>query len=260
MNLLGRKSSGSGQSPEAKQAQLVERQQKAALRNARMAQTREARKACGALKSPEPLRGVYAGLVLLAIAVFSYLSKDVAQETVTVHHKSVIKSVPYPPHPSEALLLAVLALVTIGSIYFKRRLATVIAFMVTAAVGVDVPLPLADADLRWVAFLVPAGYALWIYAFRMRKDQTAWLAKHPLPGDASSRGSAARGAAGSRGGQGTGPRGGQKASAGAARARRAKDEPVISATGRPLPASTGRYTRPKGKPRPSKTGTAQPGS
>lgn len=241
MSLLGRKSSGPV-SDEARQAQLAERRQKAALRNARMAQTREARKACGAMKPPEASRGLYAALALLAIAVFSFVSKDVAQETKTVNHKSIVENIPYGPHPAGALLLGVLALVTIGTIYFRRRLVTVIAFMVTAAIGVDVPLPLADSDLRWLAFLVPAAYALWIYAFRLRKDQTAWMAEHPLPGNlgGASAGPARAGAP---------ARGARKAAAGTARARAAKQEPVLGPNGRALPANTGRYTRPKTKPK-----------
>jgi len=46
-------------------------------------------------------------------------------------------------------------------VYFRKRLVTVIGFMLCAAIGVDAPLPTNATNLRWVTFIVPAGYALW---------------------------------------------------------------------------------------------------
>lgn len=210
------------------------RQQRSAQRATQMARTREARKGAGNMKPPEPLRAVLVGAVMLGIAVFSYVSKDVVQKTETVKHKSVLVNVP-SVHPGIAIVLAVLVVATLASVYFRKRLVTVIGFMLSAAIGVDAPLPSNAINLRWVTFILPAGYALWVWAFRMRKDQNAWLAEHPLSTGQGARVTTAAGSRAQRAG----------AANAAARSRKAKDEPVVGPNGKVLPPNSGRYTRPQ---------------
>ena len=239
MSLLRKRGSASdGAAPAQDPAQArAARQQRSAQRSAQMARTREARKAAGGMRAPEALRAVLVGVVMVGIAIFSYISKDVVQQTKTVHKKSVLVNVP-TTHPGIAIVLAILVLGTLATVYFRKRLVTVIGFMLCAAIGVDAPLPTNATNLRWVTFIVPAGYALWVWAFRMRKDQNEWLAQHPLAGGPSPRSTATT-------------RPGQKAGAAsaAARSRKPKDEPVVGLNGKVLPPSSGRYTRPQAKAR-----------
>ena len=68
---------------------------------------RQARKATSAMEAPEPSRGVYVGVFLVAIGLLSYLSTDVIQETVKLHGKTTTVTEhrhpsahgPHPHHP-----------------------------------------------------------------------------------------------------------------------------------------------------------------
>lgn len=248
MNLLRRSASAAdgadetGQASPApdKQQQQAARQQRAAQRSAQMGRTREARKATSALRPPEQQRALYVALVLLAIAVFSYLSKDVVPEDVTVKHKTVVKNV-VQHHPEAAVLLGILVLLALGTLYFRKRVVTATAFILTAAIGVGVPLPANAGDIKWVAFIVPGGYAMWVLIIRMRKDQTEWMAQHAPAATPGARSSSGTTRARSQ------PKTTSTSTAG--RARKVKDQPVVGPNGKTLPPNSGRYTRPRGKAR-----------
>lgn len=212
------------------------KQEKAAMRSARAARMAEGRKVYGQMKPPEPMRAVLVGALVFAIAVVSYVSKDV-NPAVKVGAKGYYLA----PHPADALFVGLLALVAISTIALKKRVVTFVAFLVLGAMGESLPLSADASDLRWVAFLAPAGYALWIFMFRQRKDQTAWMADHPLPGGPA-RGAAGRAAAAQA--QAQRQKGGTKAVKG----RKAPAPPPLGPNGKPLPANSGRYTRPSSRP------------
>lgn len=208
---------------------LTERQQKAETRSKRMDLVRQARKATSAMQPPEPVRALYVSAYLVAIGVFSFLSTDVGQQDVKQHGKTVVKTVTLPPHPAQAVILAFLALMSAGSVYWKRRYLTGILFMLTAAIGVGTPLPKGLQDLTWVNFLVPAAFVLWMLIFRMNKEQKAWLADHG--------GQTQRAAPASRN---------VKSRGGGARSRGAS---ATTTRGRPAAPVSGRYTPPRPKSR-----------
>jgi hypothetical protein len=229
------KDTGAGEST---QAQRAARQQKAAERTTRMAHVRKARTAVSAMRPPEAVRGIFVGVALLGIAAVSWFSRDVVQSYKTVHGKSKLEDV-YYVHPGAAVLFAGLVLLAVGTVYFRKRIVTVIAFMVAAAIGIDVPLPSSATDLRWVAFAVPAGYSVWVWYFRMQKDQKAWIAANPMPGGSPAAAPASRSRQAQRGG----------ASKSTASPRKSRDVPAVGLNGRALPTNTGRYTQPRAKSR-----------
>jgi hypothetical protein len=197
---------------------------------------RQARQATSAMEPPEPSRAVYVSAYLLAVGVLSYLSTDISQvyQKVDGKTKTVTENV---HHPATAVVLIVLALASAGTVYWRKRYVTGIAFMLTAAIGMGVPFPNGLKDLAYLTFVGPALYVLWMLMFRMNKQQKAWLASHS---SAATRSGPSRSS-----GRSQAPR--QQASS--ARSRRAKDEPVVTASGRALPPNSGRYTQPRAKPR-----------
>ena len=231
MSLLRR-----GQSSPATEA---ERRQRAEERAARSELVRQARAASKEMRKPEPAYGLYTSAFLLLVGLVSFLSTDVVHGQVKgsdgkFHATTTI----VPPHHSqEAIILVVLAAAAAVTIYWRRRLVTGIAFMLAAAIGVGTPLPKGFSDGMWLAFLVPAAYVLWMLIFRMNKEQKAWLDQH-RPARASSGAGAARSA--SR--NGAAPKGTR------ARSGRSKQE-ARTASGRPLPAASSRYTPPAQKTR-----------
>jgi len=211
-----------------------ERAQKKQLRAVRLERVAKARAATRAMVPPEPTRGLYVAIALAAAAVYSYLSTDVEAVVSTVKHKSVTSYKTIPPHPDAAIILFVLAIAAAVTIYWRRRLVTGVAFMLTAALGLGTPFPKAATDLQYAVFLLPAAYVLWMLIFRMNKDQKALLAKMaPSGGGAPGRNASRRAA-------------GQASSSTARRGRKAETTTV---TGRPVPSSSGRYTPPRAKPR-----------
>lgn len=220
-------------------APQTERKQKTAQRSSRMDMVRQARKASSAMQPPEPVRGLMVAAFLVAVGLVSFFGNDVANVNKKEHGKTVVVSQAIAPHPAEAVLLIVVALACAGSTYWRKRYVTGIAFMIAAAIGIGAPLPKSLSDLTWLTFLVPAGYVLWLLMFRMNKEQKAWLAAH-APANQSGGARSSSGAAGSK------PQRGQ---AGGARGRSGKKrEAAVTATGRPLPENSGRYTRPQAKP------------
>ncbi len=223
----------------------TERQQKAAQRSSRMDLIRQARKASSSMQDPEPVRGLLVSGFLVAVGLLSYFSTDVENVSEKIHGKSEVVSQNIT-HPATAVLLIVVALACAGTIYWRKRYVTGIAFMIAAAVGIGAPLPKNLSDLMWVTFLVPAGYVLWLLMFRMNKEQKAWLAAH--------------GASNQSGGSSSSPSGttsrskssSQRAQQATSSSRsRKKESARVSATGRPLPENSGRYTRPQSKPKAS---------
>ena len=149
--------------------------------------------------------------------------------------------VPSPAHPEGAVLLMVLAAVSAASIHRRSRFLSGVLFMLAGAVGNGTPLPKDLSDLVWGSFLAPTAYVLWMLIFRMNKQQKDWIAKHgPAPGTAGSARSA-------RGAKGTKYQPAPTRQARGARSRRSTSAPVITATGRPLPAGNGRYTPPRAR-------------
>jgi hypothetical protein len=205
-----------------------ERQRRSQERSARMELVKEARAATKEMKPPEPVRGLYVSAFLVLLGVVSYLGTDVQRAEKKLHGKVVTYDV-VVHHPQEAIILIFLALVAAGTIYWRRRLVTGIAFMLTAAIGVGTPLPKSISDATWLAFLVPAAYVLWMLVFRMNKEQKSWL-------DDRRPASAGAGNASSRAG---------RAKAGPSRGRDTKAQATSS--GRPLPAPNRRYTPPRQK-------------
>ena len=114
---------------------------------------------------------------LVLVGLVSYFSTDSEQVSQKVHGKTQVVSQTIT-HPATAILLVVIALAAAGTIYWRKRYVTGIAFMVAAAVGIGAPLPKSLSDGMWLTFLVPAGYVLWMLMFRMNKEQKAWLAAH----------------------------------------------------------------------------------
>jgi hypothetical protein len=187
---------------------------------------------------------------MVVLAVFSFFGKDVYLKAVTVHGKSVTHWAPvtYPP---TAIIVIVVTVAAVVSIYWKRRYVTAIAFFVAGVLGIDTPFPTGLTDLEYLIFAAGAGYFIWVIMFRMNKQKKAWISAHQ-PKASRSASSTSAGTASSRQSQRKRPGGGQ-AAAQAARSRKAKaDAPVVTATGRALPASNSRYTRPQSKSRSSR--------
>ena len=218
-----------------------ERQQKASKRASRMDLIRQARKASSGMQDPEPVRGLMVAGFLVLVGLVSYFSTDSEQVSQKVHGKTQVVSQTIT-HPATAILLVVVALVAAGTIYWRKRYVTGIAFMVAAAVGIGAPLPKSLSDGMWLTFLVPAGYVLWLLMFRMNKEQKAWLAAH----GAANQGSAGASSTSSGRQKSSSSRG--QAATSTSRSRK-KDEVAVSASGRPLPENSGRYTRPQSKPK-----------
>ena len=218
-----------------------ERQQKATKRASRMDLIRQARKASSGMQDPEPVRGLMVAGFLVLVGLVSYFSTDSQQVSQKVHGKTQVVSQTIT-HPATAILLVVIALAAAGTIYWRKRYVTGIAFMVAAAVGIGAPLPKTLSDGMWLTFLVPAGYVLWLLMFRMNKEQKAWLAAHGAAnqsrGSTSTTSSSGKKSSSSRG----------QAATSTSRSRK-KDEVAVSASGRPLPENSGRYTRPQSKPK-----------
>jgi hypothetical protein len=217
----------------------TDKQAKSAQRARRMDLVRQARQATSPMEPPEPSRAIYVSAFLLAVGVLSYLSTDISQvyQKVGGKTKTVTENV---THPATAVVLIVLALATAGTVYWRKRYVTGIAFMLTAAIGMGVPFPNGLKDLAYLTFIVPAGFVLWMLIFRMNKQQKAWIASH----SSASRSSSARSSGRSSGRQE------ERKAATTSRSRRAGAEPVVTANGRALPANSGRYTQPRQKSRP----------
>jgi hypothetical protein len=217
-----------------------EKQQKAAQKASRMGLIREARKASSSMQDPEPVRGLMVAGFLVLVGLASYFSTDSEQVSQKVHGKTEVVSQTIT-HPATAILLIVIALACAGTIYWRKRYVTGIAFMIAAAVGIGAPLPKSLSDAMWLTFLVPAGYVLWLLMFRMNKEQKAWLAAH---GASNQSGSSSSSSAGSGRQKSSSQRG---AAASSNSRSRKKDQVAVSASGRPLPENSGRYTRPQSK-------------
>jgi hypothetical protein len=225
-----------------------ERQQKAAQKSSRMELVRQARKASSAMQDPEPQRAWMVSAFLVAVGLLSYFSKDVEQVSQKVHGKTHLVSETVL-HPPTAVLLVIVALVAAGTTYWRKRYVTGIAFMIAAAVGIGAPLPSGLSDVMWLTFLVPAGYVLWLLMFRMNKEQKAWLAAHGASSQASGGSSSRSSSSASSSRQKSSSQ--RRQPAGSSSRSRKKDQPAVSASGRPLPENSGRYTRPQSKPKAS---------
>jgi hypothetical protein len=217
----------------------TDKQAKAAARARRMELVREARKASSAMQSPEPSRGLLVSAYLVAVGILSFVSKDLANETIKVHGKTETVQRTIAAHNPTAIAIVVLALGAAATIYWRRRYLTGISFMLTAAIGISVPFPKGLQDLVWLTFIVPAAYVLWMLMFRMNKEQKNYMAAIAPAG--ATGGTAARSTSRSSSAA--------KARTSGARSRRGSDEPVVTASGKPLPPSSGRYTRPQQKAR-----------
>jgi hypothetical protein len=213
----------------------TDKQAKSAQRARRLDLVRQARQATSAMEAPEPSRAFYVSAYLLAVGAVSYLSTDISQvyQKVGGKTKTVTENV---HHPATAAILIVLALASAGTVHWRKRYVTGIAFMLTAAIGMGVPFPNGLKDLAYLTFIVPAAFVLWMLMFRMNKQQKAWLAAHPSASRSSSARSSSR------------PRDERK-QATTTRSRKAGAEPVVTASGRALPANSGRYTQPRQKAR-----------
>jgi hypothetical protein len=215
------------------------KEQRAADRSSRMQNIREARKATSKMEAPEPKFGLYVAAFMVAVALISLFSTDAEQLTKKVGKTTQTYWHVLPQSQVTPVAIATIALViaSASTIYWRKRLVTMFAFMITAALSISLPLPRSMADLRWGLYLVPLGYAMWMF-WRQNKAQKAVLAK--TGGGSRSPGTSTNGAA----------RRGQKASNQPEPRSRRKDQaaPVL-AGGRPLPPSSGRYTRPQAKPR-----------
>lgn len=225
MSLLRRASA----SPEEQE----QRRQKAAQKSERLRRVAQARSATKMMTSPEPQRGLYLAAFLAATALYSFLSTDQEAVSNTVKGKTHV-SYQAVTHPAEAVILFVFVLIAAGTIYWRRRLVTGIAFMLTAAIGLGTPFPKAASDLQYVVFLGPAAYVLWMLVFRMNKEQKDVLAKL---GPVSSAPSTPRNA--SR----------RSSRSSSTTTSRRGSQPPATSTGRPLPPSSGRYTPPRAKPK-----------
>jgi hypothetical protein len=221
-----------------------EKQQKAAQKASRMDLIRQARKASSSMQDPEPVRGLMVAGFLVLVGLVSYFSTDSEQVSQKVHGKTEVVSQAVT-HPATAILLVVIALAAAGTIYWRKRYVTGIAFMIAAAVGIGAPLPKSLSDGMWLTFLVPAGYVLWLLMFRMNKEQKAWLAAHGASNQSASSTSSSAGSARQKSSS-------QRGQAASSNSRsRKKDQVAVSSSGRPLPENSGRYTRPQSKPKAS---------
>ena len=155
---------------------------------------RQARKASSSMQDPEPVRGLMVAGFLVLVGLVSYFSTDSEQVSQKVHGKTEVVSQAVT-HPATAVLLVVIALAAAGTIYWRKRYVTGIAFMIAAAVGIGAPLPKSLSDGMWLTFLVPAGYVLWLLMFRMNKEQKAWLAAHGASNQSASSTSSSAGSA-----------------------------------------------------------------
>jgi hypothetical protein len=215
-----------------------DKQKKATERSTRMDVIRQARKATSAMQDPEPVRGLMVAAFLVAVGVVSYLSKDVQAVSEKVHGKTHVVNTTVT-HPQAAILLVVIALAAAGTIHWRRRYVTAVAFMIAAALGIAAPLPSGLSDLMWLTFLVPAGYVLWMLMFRMNKEQKAWIAAHaPAKETKAATATAGSGKQSQRG----------KQSASTSRSQKTKSD-AVNPNGRALPPNSGRYTRPQNRPR-----------
>lgn len=209
-----------------------ERRRKSEERTARMELVRQARAATKEMKSPEPTRGLYVSIFLLAIGLISYLSTDSASQQVKNSAGKYVNHSVLVQHPAQSVILIVLAAVAAGTIYWRRRLVTGIAFMLAAAIGVGTPLPKGLSDLTWLTFLVPAAYVLWMLIFRMNKEQKSWMEQQRKPASATAASNGAR--------SGRKPANSKGSRSGDSKAQ-------TSASGRPLPGASRRYTPPRQK-------------
>lgn len=242
-----RAAAGNSKEIERQQKELV-RKQKAAERASYQELRREAAKATAALQDPEPRRGLYVAAAMVGLAALSYFGNDVYPKLSKVHGKSVTHWAPIA-HPETAILVFLVTVAAAVSIHWKRRYVTAIAFFVAGVLGIDTPFPTGLTDLEYLIFAIGAGYFIWVIMFRMNKQKKEWISAHSPKADRSSSTSARAG--NSRQSQRKRPGGGQ-APAPAARSRKAKpDTPVVTATGRALPANNSRYTRPQSKSRAS---------
>jgi cytoskeletal protein RodZ len=108
--------------------------------------------------------------------------------------------------------------------------------------------------LQYLVFAIGAGYFLWVIMFRMNKQKKEWIADHTPKASRSASGGATTSSArqSQRKKSGSSKTSSAKTAAPAARTRKEKpDAPVLTATGRALPVSNGRYTRPRGTSRAS---------
>jgi hypothetical protein len=214
-----------------------QRAEKLALRQQRTARAKEARAATSAMASPEPQAGLYVAAFMLAVGLVSFLGQDVIEKAEKVHGKTKDVLVAASPHPANAAILIVFTLAAAASIYWRRRLVTGIFFIFTALVGFGVPLPRSIQDGTWLAFMIPAGYVLWMLIFRMNKEQKEWIAAN----------TPARGGTGPA--RNTSRRSSKNAPVAGARSRRSGGAPTTTSAGRPSPSGSGRYTPPRAKPR-----------
>jgi hypothetical protein len=201
---------------------------------------REARKATSRMEPPEPRYGLYLAAALIGAAMLSLFSKDVEQvknlhgsgtHYVAVAHAQVVTSV------TGAVALALISAMTI---YWRKRLVTMVAFMLTSVFSLTLPLPQNLLDLRYVIYLAPLAYALWLY-FRQNKAQKILLAKEAA---ASGRASAPTSTSARQRTQET-----RRVAAPKPQGKQSKGKQVVPTTGRPLPANNRRYTRPQAKGR-----------
>lgn len=217
--------------------QQAEREQQRELKSVRLARVQKARSATRVMQSPEPRWGIYVSVLLVAISMYSFFSADVYAKTSTVKGKTHVTYLP-TTHPPQALLLLIFAVGAATTIYWRRRLVTGIAFMLAAAVGLDILAPQAASGLQYVAFGAPAVYVLWMLIFRMNKEQKELLAEMTP---------ATRGASGAA--RNSSRRAAATPASDSSRGRRGSRAPATTATGRALPPSSGRYTPPRAKSR-----------
>ena len=206
-----------------------------------MQEVREARKAVGGMEPPEPRYGLYVVAVLIGAALISLFSTDVEDVAKKVHGKTVTVT-QVVPHSQVVVVVSGVLLLALGSaatIYWRRRMVTMMAFMLTAIFAISLPLPQSMTDLRWLIYLVPLGYAAWVF-FRQNKAQKALLARRTTSTSSTAGAS----------GNGASRQGGQASRQAAPRSRK-KDagKQAVGATGRALPADNRRYTRPQAKAR-----------
>ncbi|MGC8627256.1 MAG: hypothetical protein ACP5VR_06800 [Acidimicrobiales bacterium] len=219
------------------------KQERAAARAARMQSVRQARKATSQMEPPEPRYGLYVAAFMVAVAVISLVSTDSEEVTKKVGKTTTTVWQVVPHYQVVPAAIAVLVLVSASAvtIYWRRRLVTMMAFMLTAALSISLPLPKSLADLRWGLYLVPLGYAMWVF-WRQNKAQKTLLAtanagrQAPAQSATSSSGNSRRPQA-------------SRANAPTSRTKRKNEAQVFAPTGRPLPPSSGRYTRPQARPR-----------
>lgn len=232
-------------------AKETEREQKEAVRKKKRADRaayqelrRQAAKATAAMEDPEPRRGIYVAVAMVGLAALSYFGNDVYPKISTSHGKTVTHWLPIT-HPETAIIFFVVTLAAAASIRWRRRYVTGIAFFVAGVLGLDTPFPTGLTDLEYLTFAVGAGYFLWVIMFRMNKQKKEWIAAN---GPKTTRSTSSTSTS-SRQPQKKRLASRQPAAL-PARSRKTKaDDPVLSATGRALPANNRRYTRPQRKSR-----------